>query len=489
MLLELKKKQQSQLPHLYGIEKYKWQVQYWESVNRYNFLTAANQIGKSSIQICKCIHWATEPELWPELWRTKPTQFWYFYTDATQATVEFHEKWVKEFLPSGEMKKHPQYGWEAEYDQRKKIFAVHFNSGVSVYFKTYEQNVHSLQASTVYAIFADEEMPKHLFDEVNVRLIATSGYFHMVFTATRGQEFWRLTIEPLPSEMPNFPDAFKLQVSMYDCLFYANGAPSKWTVEYIKEIERSCSSPQEVLRRVYGKFVKSTGLLVKSFRRDKHTTRNLHIPPDWIWYSGVDAGNGGGEGHPPGLVFLAVNQEYTRGKIFQCFRGDDEVMSSAELLMKYQSMKAGRKMRGQKYDYGGIGKDFGIIADRAGEGMLPAKKDRTLGFGILNDLFSLDMLEVVLLDEHSEKLCTELTTASESDDKTKAKDDLIDALRYAVVDIPWVMIKSATKIEEPTPIQKPIKSRFENHESRPRGVDLLIDEFEEWNEDCEYLGY
>jgi hypothetical protein len=475
------------LPHLYGIEKYQWQIDFFESTNRYNFLTAANQIGKSSVQICKCIDWATNRDKWPELWQNKPTQYWYFYADATQATVEFHEKWVKEFLPKNEMKSHPDYGWRAEYDSRKKIHALHFNTGVSVYFKTYEQNVHSLQASTVFAVFADEEMPKHLFDEVNVRLIANRGYFHMVFTATRGQDFWRLTIEPKPGEKVNFPDAFKKQVSMYDCLFYANGQQSKWTTEYIKEIERSCSSEQEKLRRVYGRFVKSEGLLVNSFKREVHTTRDIDVPADWVWYSGVDCGNGGDKGHPPAIVFIAVRPDYKYCKVMQCWRGDDVAVSSAELLQKYISMKGNRSFRGEAYDYGGIGKDFGLLAERAGQGLMPAKKDREFGFGILNDLFQLNMCQIALLDSESEKLCIEINTSSKEQDKTHAKDDLLDAFRYAAVWIPFVMQRSEKVAAKAIP-STVIKSRWAAEEARV-GLDALLDEFEEWNQDCEYLGY
>lgn len=487
-LLELKKLQNESLPHLYGFDKYQWQIDFFESTNRFSFLTAANQIGKSSVQICKCIDWATNHDKWPSLWLNKPTQFWYFYADASQSTTEFHEKFVKEFLPKHEMKQHPTYGWRAEFDSRKKIHAIHFNTGVSVYFKTYEQSSHALQASTVYAVFADEEMPKHLFDEVNVRLIANRGYFHMVFTATRGQEFWRQTMEPLPNETPNFPTAFKRQVSMYDCLFYANGKRSKWTVEYIKEIERSCSSENERLRRVYGRFVKSEGLLVRSFKREVHTNRNVAIPQDWLWYSGMDCGNGGGEGHPPAIIFIAVSPKFDQCFVADCWRGDEVAVSSAELLKKYIDMRAGRKMRGEAYDYGGIGKDVGLLAERAGLALMPAKKDRDLGFSVLNDLFTNNMCQIALLNNENEKLITEIMSSTKEQDKTSAKDDLLDAFRYAAIQVPWLFIKKQTTDSPALQTVQKKRQRGE-HEEPKKNLDLLVMEFDEWSDDCEFLGY
>ena len=81
---------------------------------------------------------------------------------------------------------------------------------ITIYFKTYSQNVTDLQAGTVSFIFCDEELPISLFPELSARLIATDGYFSMVFTATLGQEYWRLTMEPDEEngEIEKHPDAF-----------------------------------------------------------------------------------------------------------------------------------------------------------------------------------------------------------------------------------------------------------------------------------------
>jgi hypothetical protein len=117
---------------------------------------------------------------------------------------------------------------------------------------------------------------------------------------------------------------------------------------------------------------------------------------------------------------------------------------------------------------------------------MAAKKDRDFGFGILNDIFSLNIIEIVLLDQESEKLCIELNTASTGQDKTHAKDDLLDAFRYAVVEIPWVMTKQTTKVVVKEFVT--IRGRHESWEKQA-GVDLLMDEFDEWSHDCEYLGY
>ena len=200
------------LPHRYAWKWYTWARTFFESRNKQNFLCAANQISKSSTQIRKCIDWATNVELWSELWDRPPTLFWYLYPDRKVATAEFELKWEKEFLPRGEFKEHERYGWRKVYE-RGAIDYIEFNTGVRVYFKSYGQDVQNLQTGTVYAIFCDEELPEDLYGELDARLNASGGYFHMVFTATLGQDFWRRCMEPEEGDEVVFPAAHKQTVS------------------------------------------------------------------------------------------------------------------------------------------------------------------------------------------------------------------------------------------------------------------------------------
>ena len=192
--LEREIKLKEGLPHLFGWKNYQWQQEFLDSTNRDNFLCAANQIGKSTIQIRKAIRWATEPELWPKLWQSRPTQFWYFYPSLKLATNEYIEKWKKEILPRNGYENDERYGWKEDIRQ-KVIHSIRFNSGVTIYFCSYAQNETDLQAATVYAMFCDEELPESLWPELQARLRATRGHYHQAFTATLGQEIWRATIE------------------------------------------------------------------------------------------------------------------------------------------------------------------------------------------------------------------------------------------------------------------------------------------------------
>jgi hypothetical protein len=162
VLLAQKVQAQTDLPFLYAWRWYPWARKFYESTNRINLLCAANQISKSSTQIRKVINWATNKALWPTLWERPPKQFWYFYPVSQAATIEFETKWSEQ-LPGDRMKDDPYYGWTSEY-KNKEIHAIKFNSGVTVYFKSYSQKPTALQTATVDAIFADEEMPVELYE-------------------------------------------------------------------------------------------------------------------------------------------------------------------------------------------------------------------------------------------------------------------------------------------------------------------------------------
>lgn len=433
-LLEKKLELVRGLPHLHGWNWYQWAWEFFQSTNHYNFLCAANQISKSSTMIRKAIDWATDRSKWKTLWRSQPLQFWYLYPNSNTATIEFEKKWVPHFLPREKYKTDPVYGWRCEY-KNKSIFALHFNSGVSIYFKTYGQDVQDLQTGTVDAIFCDEELPEELFSELNSRILATDGYFHMCFTATLGLEMWRCTMEEIGTKDEMFKGALKLQVSMYQCLNYRDGTASHWTVERIERAKNSCKSDAEVKRRVYGRFVVDGNLKYGAFSKAKNINRNVTpVPAGWLIYSGVDIGSGGKEAHPAAISFVAVRPDFRFGRVFRGCRMDGILTTSGDILQKHTELKGKMQMTGQHYDW--QAKDFWTIASRVGETFLPAEKSHDIGEQFINVLFKNSMLELDDIEE-LRPLVTELISLKKDTPKTKAKDDFIDSMRYAITRIPW----------------------------------------------------
>lgn len=438
-ILQLQLKLQKGLPHIYGFKWYKWAREFFESSNKENFLCAANQISKSSTQIRKAIHWATEPKLWKDLWPSlqgsqTPNQFWYFYPTFDVAQTEFETKWEPLFLPQGEYKDDPQYGWKEYYD-KGQVRKIEFRSGVTIYFKAYSQKPKDLQTGTVYSLFLDEECPADLIPELQARLNATDGYLHMVFTATLGQLYWQQTMEPASPRDEKYPNAWKRSVSLYDSMVYEDGSPSHWTEAKIKRAEAKCPTDSEKQRRIFGKFVKSEGLMFPSFDYERNTTDLHPLPKHWVVFSGVDPGTGGATAHPAAIAFIHTSPDFKHGRIRICWRGDHISTASPDIYQKYKELRGKLSVQAQKYDW--ASREFFLHVSAKGEAFSPADKDHASGYSLLNTLFKSGMLKIMRGDEQTEKLISEVRSLSATGDKRKAQDDLCDALRYAAQAVPW----------------------------------------------------
>lgn len=485
-LLEEAKRLREGLPYLYGMKHYPWSREFFESRNKMCLLTAANQIGKSTVQIRKVLYWATAQELWPSLWRTKPVMFWYLYPTRDMATLEFDTKW--EFmLPQGEFKNDPVYGWEVERD-RSGVKQLIFNNGVIIVFKTYAQDTQALQAGTCHYIACDEELPQELYDELKFRIAATNGYFSMVFTATLGQEFWREAMEER-GEKERFPHAAKWQISTYDCMEFEDFTKSHWTLERVQEMISLCSTESEVQKRIFGKFVMTEGRKYSSFSPKQNSKVCGELPKDWYISVGVDHGSGGERGHPAAIALTAISPDFKRGRCIEIWRGDKIVTTPTDTLNKYMELRNKWEDKGYRfsnawYDWGS--KDLYNIALQMNITLLPAEKSHERGEGVLNTLFKNELLELDLQCEEMYKLVNELSGLRKDQAKNKAKDDACDALRYSVTQIPWNLEGLVPKEREI--VTEKIDSELERRRHRDEGsgftenTDSIEEEFEEWNE-------
>jgi len=409
---------------------------------------------------------------------------------------EFVEKWVPYYLPRGEFKDHPVFGWK-EQITNKVLKHITFNSGWRIYFKTYGQNVQDLQSGTVWAIDCDEELPEDLLSELEARLFATDGYFSMAFTATLGQEIWRKAIEG-EGEEEIYPDAWKKQISMFDCLEYSDGSDTPWTKDRIEQIIRGCKSPSEVKRRVYGKFVVDAGLKYPGFERERNYVDRpksksgkvfTGAPKGWNVYSAVDVGSGGKHNHPAAYIFLAVNQEHTKIRAFKGRRLDGIETTAGDILKFYTTDKGAMSVTVEAYD--SAAKDFGTISSRMGLPFKKAKKDHAIGEMALNTAFKSGILKIYRDGEEMIKLVRELETLLLTTAKNKSKDDFIDALRYALMEIPidWeeVLENGEIKISKKNTLPDPTDRRamyeyWDSEEFRKENENEIEDELSFWGD-------
>lgn len=500
-LLREKLRLKEGLPHLYGMPWYEWAWDFFKTENHEAFLVAANQVSKSSTHIRKFIDWATDTKEWLRRWPCLsimpipiPNQFWYLYPTADVATIEFETKWMP-FLPKGEFKDHPIYGWKDNYE-KGKIKSLAFNSGVTIYFKTYAQNVQDLQSGSVFLLGFDEELPEELLSELQARLNGTDGYFSGVFTATLGQDYWRKTMEPETTDEELHANAWKRSVSLYDCEFYRDGTPSPWTPEKIARAVARCPNKTERRRRIDGRFAVSGGRKYYAFEREKNVVKPFFTKPpaDWHIYEGVDIGSGGENNHPAAICFIAVRPDFKFGAVFKGWRGDGVVTTSGDIFLKHRDLKGEMVLNAQVYDH--QAKDFDTIATRNNDPFTKAQKGHDAGESLLNTLFRHGILVIFGNDPELSKCAVEFSSLLKATPKTKAKDDFTDTVRYASMAVPWDLSgieaipldpDEASK-PKPQPVKKTMHEIIDEERrafvvgSSNKETDPIEEELDEWNE-------
>lgn len=462
--LEAEKKLRDNLPHLYGQKFYRWSREWFENTDKFALMFKGNQVGGSSVQIRKAIHWATDPELREKLFKKKPYEkilFLYFMPSLNLFAREFHNKWIPQFMPRNESRVSGLYAWNAVYDEKRlnDISFIDFpEANAQIVCLSYGSDPHkAMQAQSPDAVFADEEMPEHLFAEVIARLSATKGYFNMTCTPTRGEKIWEEAYNGR-----RFPHAYRLIVSQYDCVEFEDGTPGVHGVDDIKKFELTLPTQRDVDIRVNGKFSKLQGLVYSQFERGKNNVKLSIRNP--IYYAGVDYGSGGLTGHPSAIAIIAVDESFQRARLHKFWRGDGDRTTAGDLFSKYLELTDDIVVARRKYDFAAA--DFGTIAMRSGVPFEKANKNHEQGISMINTLFKNQMLEIPVNDEN-EKLMQELESFKIGDKAHKAENDGCDALRYALVDIPFYfsgltgeVLESVDEPKEEEPVKR-TKSRFE----------------------------
>jgi hypothetical protein len=244
-----------------------------------------------------------------------------------------------------------------------------------------------------------------------------------------------------------FPNAFKRQVSLeYDCQFYADGSPSPFTPEEIARRKSLLSSQREIERRVHGRFVSDEGLAFPSFERSRNVVPKANLDKHAYFFGGVDIGTGGREGHPASISIVRVDRNFQKGRLIRFWKGNRlENTNTSDILNKFISMTKDLNMTGNFYDW--HSKEFLLRAQAAGVPFQKADKARDFGFDLLNTLFKNNMLEIEE-GQQTDELIYELENLKLSATKTRAEDDGIDGLRYAISTVAWDFTNIVTQLEE-----------------------------------------
>jgi hypothetical protein len=191
------------------------------------------------------------------------------------------------------------------------------------------------------------------------------------------------------------------------------------------------------------------------------------------------------------MVIIAISPDLKQGRVMRALRMDGIPTAASDTLDAYRKLRGNLTMMTQVYDW--ACRDFFTLASRQGESFIPAEKGRDAGFGLLNTLFKTGMLKIQRGDPELEKLVYEICTLATDADKKNitTQDDLIDALRYAVMSVNWNTedILNTTEVGAELDAERKPKVELTEPQKRrqyymgeARDTDDIQEEFDFWNE-------
>lgn len=308
---------------------------------------------------------------------------------------------------------------------------------VRLQFRSYEQGRENLQSATIDFVYCDEEPPEEVMGELRARIAATGGFIYMAFTPLKGmtplvQEFWT-------HENPN---KFLVCMNIYEA--------KHMTEEKLRNIESLYSGLSEAERQARMMGIPTMGSgMVYPIDDEELKYDAFEFPKSFRRLGALDFGRGE---HPTACVWIAQDPMTDVIYVYDCIKTiKKSVAENASImrargswipfayphdLMRDSGTDRGRPTEADKksegYKYKTMYEDEGIT-------FTPHHARTTEGSNrVENGIIEVRqrMLNGKLkIARHLSELFKEKQVYRYGDDlkPVKAKDDLMDAMRYAVI--------------------------------------------------------
>jgi phage terminase large subunit-like protein len=188
--------------------------------------------------------------------------------------------------------------WDDSYSKGERLLT--FKNGSTIEFMSYEQETEKFAGTSRHFIHYDEEPPKNVFDECQLRIVDTNGNFWITMTPVEGITWVHSVIyEPTV----NGPDALIIEPGGPNHGAVIRNEKTEILVIEVDQDENPHLSEEGKRRglslldteedraaRKSGKFVQLGGLIFKTFDKNVHVIPPFMPPKNWEWYSSTDHG-------------------------------------------------------------------------------------------------------------------------------------------------------------------------------------------------------
>lgn len=259
-------------PSIHGYRPHEKQVAFHSSNARIRALFGGNRSGKTVAGGAEAVFRATGQSPFQAM-KPAPTHGRVVAVDFKDGVEKIVKPEIARWMPPSAL----QYGsWEESYD--KELRTLTLDNGSTIEFMSYEQDTEKFAGTSRDWCWYDEEPPREIYVECQMRLIDMGGRSWMTMTPLEGMTwvyddiYMRARIDPT--------------VEVWEMDISENPHLNPVEIEQIL----SGLTKEEREARAHGKFVQIGGLIYKELS-ERNIVKPFIPPKDWLWIAGVDHGH------------------------------------------------------------------------------------------------------------------------------------------------------------------------------------------------------
>jgi phage terminase large subunit-like protein len=290
-LLAEKIKTQATTPNILGYKPHFKQELFHRDTNHTRLYIGGNRSGKTYGGAAEAYYRAKGEHPYQRV-PEAPTRGRIVCVDYAQGINQIIIPKLKEIFPPSILK---GGSWDRSYHTDSKILSL--ANGSSIELMSYEQKLDSFAGTSRHWLWCDEEPPKAIYNECNMRLLDTNGFAWITMTPVNGMTWvYDEFFEPVAIN----EEDIGVGVTIVDV--HENPYLEK---EAVDRILRGITDPEERKAREKGTFVQMGGVVYKQFDKDVHVVpwddkllehvraceiytsmdHGYNAPTAWLWHA------------------------------------------------------------------------------------------------------------------------------------------------------------------------------------------------------------
>lgn len=258
-------------PSIHGYAPHPKQIEFHSSTAKLRALFGGNRSGKTVGGATEAVFRATGVHPYQNV-KPPPVDLRVVAVDFKDGVEKIVKPEIARWMPPSQL----QYGsWEESYDRELRTLTL--ANGSTIEFMSYEQDTEKFAGTSRDGVWYDEEPPRDIWVECQMRLIDKGGCAWMTMTPLEGMNWVYDEVYLRANSDPN--------IEVWEVDITDNPHLNSIEIEAIM----SGLTPDEREARMKGKFVQIGGLIYKEFS-EKNIIAPFIPPKDWLWVASLDHG-------------------------------------------------------------------------------------------------------------------------------------------------------------------------------------------------------